>query len=312
MTKTERVCAYAGCSQSLVGRRADARHCTPKCRKRAKRLTELGLTSCPKWKPPQQLATATHCRNGHKWTPTSHRIAKDGRKMCLRCRRSRMPSTCKQGHAWTANNTRIGSQGQRVCRTCMRSWQTRWKKDNPEKIREEGQRRWKTATPAMRDKARANARMWRENNLDWALEKAQYWRAENPERVQENYRRWSADNPHSKRIRDNTRRARKANATICGPVAAADYAAVINSGPCVYCGKIATEVDHVRPLSRGGVEHPLNMVPACKSCNSGKKDRLLDEWDRVRVSKAVTVSSVVRDEWKRIRHAQKSYSKAQA
>jgi 5-methylcytosine-specific restriction endonuclease McrA len=68
----------------------------------------------------------------------------------------------------------------------------------------------------------------------------------------------------------------------------------------VYCAAPAAEVDHVRPLSRGGYEHASNLVPACKSCNSGKKDRLLDEWDPVRVARAAKASKKVKAEWGRL------------
>ena len=42
---------------------------------------------------------------------------------------------------------------------------------------------------------------------------------------------------------------------------------------CWICGGPATERDHVKPLSRGGLHLPANMRPACGSCNRSKKDR---------------------------------------
>ena len=47
---------------------------------------------------------------------------------------------------------------------------------------------------------------------------------------------------------------------------------------CQYCGDEATTVDHVVPLSRGGTNDLANLTPACKPCNSSKRDRLLEEW----------------------------------
>lgn len=44
---------------------------------------------------------------------------------------------------------------------------------------------------------------------------------------------------------------------------------------CRYCGrKIKLTVDHVIPLSKGGDHSKKNVVPACQSCNSKKRDRL--------------------------------------
>ena len=50
-------------------------------------------------------------------------------------------------------------------------------------------------------------------------------------------------------------------------------------GVCTYCRKAAPlSMDHVIPLSRGGGHTASNVVPACKSCNSSKGNRLLSEW----------------------------------
>lgn len=49
-------------------------------------------------------------------------------------------------------------------------------------------------------------------------------------------------------------------------------------GVCAYCQNPATTFDHIVPLSRGGLTEPGNIVPACRSCNSSKRDRLLTEW----------------------------------
>jgi 5-methylcytosine-specific restriction endonuclease McrA len=78
------------------------------------------------------------------------------------------------------------------------------------------------------------------------------------------------------------------------------YAAIRESGPCVYCGAPAEHVDHVWPLSRGGWERESNLVPACKPCNSGKKDRLLTEWRPGRVAHGVACSPIVAAEWARL------------
>jgi hypothetical protein len=44
---------------------------------------------------------------------------------------------------------------------------------------------------------------------------------------------------------------------------------------CRYCGRsaphVVLEVDHVEPVSRGGSNHPDNLVTACWECNRGKR-----------------------------------------
>jgi len=102
------------------------------------------------------------------------------------------------------------------------------------------------------------------------------------------------------RARNNARRARKLAAQVAGPVSAAEYEAIRAEGPCVYCGGEATEVDHIRSLAlHDGWEHPSNLVPACRTCNASKGDRLLTAWDQLRVFRAVRVSEKVAAEYER-------------
>lgn len=44
------------------------------------------------------------------------------------------------------------------------------------------------------------------------------------------------------------------------------------------CQRIATEVDHVVPLVRGGTNYEGNLTPACKHCNSSKGGLTVIEW----------------------------------
>jgi 5-methylcytosine-specific restriction endonuclease McrA len=48
---------------------------------------------------------------------------------------------------------------------------------------------------------------------------------------------------------------------------------------CVYCNKTGKlTLDHVIPISRGGEHTKYNVVPACKSCNSKKHNKMPKEW----------------------------------
>lgn len=44
-------------------------------------------------------------------------------------------------------------------------------------------------------------------------------------------------------------------------------------GSCAYCQGPAETWDHIVPVSKGGRTEPGNVLPACRSCNSRKKDR---------------------------------------
>ena len=47
---------------------------------------------------------------------------------------------------------------------------------------------------------------------------------------------------------------------------------------CQYCGSAADSIDHVMPRSRGGSDHPSNLVASCGHCNRSKRDRTPEEW----------------------------------
>ena len=56
----------------------------------------------------------------------------------------------------------------------------------------------------------------------------------------------------------------------------------IATGLCHYCGVHFAAgdltLDHVLPLARGGRSTRGNCVPACKECNTRKRDLLPTEW----------------------------------
>ncbi|WP_398991000.1 HNH endonuclease [Streptomyces sp. CBG33] len=52
---------------------------------------------------------------------------------------------------------------------------------------------------------------------------------------------------------------------------------------CTYCDrpfgpKVVAEVDHVRPVARGGLHIWSNLAPACADCNRSKGDREVVDW----------------------------------
>lgn len=50
---------------------------------------------------------------------------------------------------------------------------------------------------------------------------------------------------------------------------------------CAYCGSEGDlQVEHVVPISKGGEHHLGNIVPACPTCNYGKRSAAVEEWYR--------------------------------
>ena len=56
----------------------------------------------------------------------------------------------------------------------------------------------------------------------------------------------------------------------------------IQDGRCAYCfdalPEVGSHLDHVVPLSRGGLHSARNVVYACQACNLSKGAKLLEDW----------------------------------
>jgi len=103
-----------------------------------------------------------------------------------------------------------------------------------------------------------------------------------------------------RRQQEYSRRVKLLNASTNGPISYKKLKE-IRGDPCVYCGANATDLDHVRPLSRGGAHTEENLVAACGPCNKSKNARLLLEWKAVdKVVHAIGISPKIRIEVKRI------------
>lgn len=64
-----------------------------------------------------------------------------------------------------------------------------------------------------------------------------------------------------------------------------------SDGICWYCGVDlipwkSFSVDHLIPISKGGGDEYANVVPCCRKCNIGKRDRNLEEF-REKLAKRV-------------------------
>lgn len=142
-----------------------------------------------------------------------------------------------------------------------------WAKANPDKVL-----RWKTEN-ADYIRERAREQYWRDPAARY--KKQCEWRAANPERVRELVRR-------------NGQRRRARLLDSCSPgVTSAQWRSICEAHGfcCAYCGaEDKLTIDHVVPISRGGLDAPDNVVPACKSCNSSKGAKTLDEWLRMKTA----------------------------
>jgi 5-methylcytosine-specific restriction endonuclease McrA len=142
--------------------------------------------------------------------------------------------------------------------------------------RDEIQAKSTLARAGKRDETNAKAAVYREENREAIRLRQAEYRQKNPMQ----WRDWARRNAAKVAERNFNRRS---TLGVGGGVSQRDWDRAVASydGKCAYCNERpegALSMDHVVPVSRGGSHSIGNIVPACLSCNSSKKDRLLIEW----------------------------------
>ena len=155
------------------------------------------------------------------------------------------------------------------CGECRRLYLRNWNSDNREK-KNARSREW-----VAKNKEKRSAIVKKSETKQKAVKRVWFikYYAENKTRFQKNSRKVSKEKKLEIKMRY---RARKLNAVHI-PYSPKELFNKYNN-LCVYCGDEGKTLDHVIPLFRGGSDTEDNLVVACKSCNSSKGTKLLDEW----------------------------------
>jgi 5-methylcytosine-specific restriction endonuclease McrA len=165
-----------------------------------------------------------------------------------------------------------------------------WRKANPERMKELVAA-WNARNP---ERVKQLQHEGYERNKETVLQRSIERRKNNPKRLEyeANYKaahkaeqalvsaKWSKEHPAEKRASVNKRRASKLE--VGGSYTASEWRALkdLYGFRCLCCGKaeprIKLTVDHVVPLSKGGVNDISNIQPLCLSCNCTKSARSTD------------------------------------
>ena len=185
----------------------------------------------------------------------------------------------------------------------IKNYMEKWKENNPEKYLE-GKKIYRQNN---KEKIVESNKAYRANNKEKIFEAKRKWREENPEygknhykknkkRYFENNKLWCKNNrKRSSEIASNyfktekgkanhqrakyKRRARMKN--IINTLTAKEWLDILKKYDyrCAYCGikfdeNNIPEKDHVIPVSKGGDNIKENIVPACRSCNAKKSNKI--------------------------------------
>jgi 5-methylcytosine-specific restriction endonuclease McrA len=128
---------------------------------------------------------------------------------------------------------------------------------------------------------------WLKNHPTYERDRARRRYANDPQRQHRATKKWEAKFPEKRRavnLRAQTkRRARELGQTLAeNRLTAGEWQDILAryDGRCAYCFDLTDkpQKEHVVPLARGGQHVARNIVPACRSCNSQKRTKLLSEW----------------------------------
>ena len=133
-----------------------------------------------------------------------------------------------------------------------------------------------------KDALNASSREYYQKNKAAILASDREYYRENRQQRIDNTLRWAKENPEKASLISQRRRVRIANATLV-PFTAEQLAGRLDYfGRKCYlklegCTGEYQHLDHVIPLSRGGLHALPNLRPACQSCNLRKGNKLLKE-----------------------------------
>ncbi len=161
------------------------------------------------------------------------------------------------------------------CKPCLKIVAKEWAQDHPEQ-RKASINKWDANH---REENKTKAHNWRGKNITKRRKQLNTWRGKNRERFNttssERRRNDYAKDPAPYKAAVEKRRAARYHAAI-NDFTPVQWERVKKHFHylCAYCGAKPKRLtkDHVVPLIKGGNHTISNIVPACHSCNSKKKD----------------------------------------
>jgi 5-methylcytosine-specific restriction endonuclease McrA len=159
----------------------------------------------------------------------------------------------------------VSPSGQERCRACKREADRRYRIRNHDKILQ-GQREW------------------HKQNGNSNKEACKRYRNRHPEKYKASKKKYLKNNPEIRRVWEHRKRVIKANQLGDWK---AEYEKVlfeVQKGLCFYCDTLLGEyhIEHMVPLSRGGMHDRKNIVLSCPDCNLRKGTRTVEEFMYVR------------------------------
>ncbi len=180
---------------------------------------------------------------------------------------------CKRGHV--SKRTAKGAS----CMQCACVREKERRLANPDRAKEVDRRHH----AKNKEKNNRHSKSYHAKNRDNCLGRMRRWHAKNKQKANARAKAWRAKNPDSVNLYNHRRKARIRGHG--GTFTSADIAAIkrLQNGKCAFfshCGqqlmigkKRNYQIDHIKPLFRGGTHDRANLQLLCPGCNLSKHDR---------------------------------------
>jgi 5-methylcytosine-specific restriction endonuclease McrA len=205
----------------------------------------------------------------------------------------KLGSLCKREHDYEGTGMSLRRKNGSTCHECSREYQKEYYKENKEycseynkKYHEANKEYWKDYHEKNKEKnkeqKRRHQKRYHEANKEYYSEYNKKYREANKERERERVKAWRVANPDKTRSQKQKRLARIKRQSD-GSVTTEQILDLLESTTkCVYCSKEITgknkTVDHMIPLSRGGLNSMRNLAVCCAYCNRYKFNKSYPEW----------------------------------
>lgn len=221
--------------------------------------------------------------------------------------------------AWRKKNPEKAAAAARKYRRAnldkFREYAKRYRTENPEKYKARDREQYlkhrehRLAYQAHyrrqnRERVALVNKAWRERNRERNQHRNRLRRKRNSRQFRDRIQRWRQVNRDKVRAYYHVRESRKRNLPAVFTREQWRSCKQYFNNACAYCGRPLKRLcqDHFIPMSKGGVYAMSNIVPACRSCNSSKRDRDFFEWypcqpfySRVRERKILKYLGFTRD-----------------
>jgi 5-methylcytosine-specific restriction endonuclease McrA len=165
------------------------------------------------------------------------------------------------------------------CKECVKAQAQKWRKANPGRVKEMGLFYRLSKEGSSKRKAWLKERARRPSQIEYQKQWAKTEKGQAARRGRVNrFAKTEKGNAANKR---RHARRRSVLVSVIATLTADEWREIMEQSGhrCAYCGKpfgatLPPTQDHVIPLSKGGNHTKDNVVPACKPCNSRKKDKL--------------------------------------